>query len=100
MTGLWNRNGIVRRVREYLGEEARPENSAALVSIDLDNFKDLNDCLGEDAADRLLGVTFSLDDFCTGYSLLSFLKRHPHPAWVTNWRTFPEWALTRASENP
>ncbi|RCW68375.1 diguanylate cyclase (GGDEF)-like protein/hemerythrin-like metal-binding protein [Marinobacter nauticus] len=56
LTGLWNRNGIVRRVREYLGEEVRPENSAALVSIDLDNFKDLNDCLGEDAADRLLGL--------------------------------------------
>lgn len=56
LTGLWNRNGIVRRIREYLTEEARHENSAALVSIDLDNFKDLNGCLGEDAADRLLGL--------------------------------------------
>ena len=56
LTGLWNRNGIVRRIREYLADDVRAENSAALVSIDLDNFKDLNDCLGEDAADRLLGL--------------------------------------------
>lgn len=56
LTGLWSRNGIVRKIRDCVAQENRKENSAALVSIDLDHFIDLNECLGEDAADRLLGL--------------------------------------------
>ncbi|WP_228263735.1 putative bifunctional diguanylate cyclase/phosphodiesterase [Marinobacter shengliensis] len=56
LTGLWNRNGIIRRIRDCMAEAERADNPAALVSIDLDHFIDLNACLGEDAADRLLGL--------------------------------------------
>lgn len=61
LTGLWNRNGLVRAVRELMEgcDQAGcdlPERSAALISIDLDNFCEINQRFGEEAADRLLGV--------------------------------------------
>ncbi len=56
LTGLWNRNGITRFVRELLEREGLEDDSAALVSIDLDNFHDINARFGEETADRLLGL--------------------------------------------
>lgn len=61
LTGLWNRNGLVRAVRELMeGCDhtgcGLAERSAALVSIDLDDFGRINKRFGEEAADRLLGV--------------------------------------------
>lgn len=56
LTGLWNRNGITRFIRELLERQYLEEDSAALVSIDLDNFHEINSRFGEEAADRLLGL--------------------------------------------
>ena len=56
LTGLWNRNGITRLIRELLESGDLEEDSAALVSIDLDNFHEINSRFGEEAADRLLGL--------------------------------------------
>lgn len=56
LTGLWNRNGITRFVRELLERGDLEEDSAALVSIDLDNFYEINRHFGEEAADRMLGL--------------------------------------------
>lgn len=56
LTGLWNRNGIIRAVSRWLEAEPRSDGSGALTTIDLDNFAGINSRLGEDAADRLLGL--------------------------------------------
>lgn len=56
LTGLLNRNGIIRAVREFLENESHEDKSAALVSIDLDNFHEINGRVGEEAADRMLGL--------------------------------------------
>lgn len=56
LTGLWNRNGITRFIRELLDRGDLEDDSAALVSIDLDNFHDINARFGEETADRMLGL--------------------------------------------
>ncbi|PSF07129.1 diguanylate phosphodiesterase [Marinobacter fuscus] len=56
LTGLWNRNGIIRAVNEWMDAEPRSDGSGVLIAIDLDNFALVNNLLGEDAADRLLGL--------------------------------------------
>lgn len=56
LTGLWNRNGITRLIRELLAREDLEDDSAALVSIDLDNFHEINARFGEETADRMLGL--------------------------------------------
>ncbi|WP_417567515.1 GGDEF domain-containing protein [Marinobacter sp.] len=55
LTGLWNRNGITWFLRELLERDDLDNDSAALVSIDLDNFHEINARFGKEAADRLLG---------------------------------------------
>jgi diguanylate cyclase (GGDEF)-like protein len=54
LTGLPNRNFVSRGFRERVAELARAEESAALIFIDLDHFKNLNDSLGHAAGDELL----------------------------------------------
>jgi len=56
LTGLWNRNGIIRELKTRLEAGNTPDRSGALIAIDLDNFIETNRNLGEDAADRLLGL--------------------------------------------
>ena len=56
LTGLWNRNGITRFVRELLDRGDLKNDSAALVSMDLDNFQEINARFGEETADRMLGL--------------------------------------------
>ncbi len=54
LTGLPNRNFVSRGFRDRVAELVRDEGSAALVFIDLDHFKNLNDSLGHAAGDELL----------------------------------------------
>lgn len=56
VTGLMNRNGILREIRGVMQQSHLPAESAALISIDLDNFHKVNARFGEEAADRLLGL--------------------------------------------
>ncbi|MBK1850069.1 bacteriohemerythrin [Marinobacter sp. 1-4A] len=56
VTGLMNRNGMLREIRHLIQQEQLPRESAALISIDLDNFHKVNARFGEECADRLLGV--------------------------------------------
>lgn len=52
LTGLLNRRGFVRLAGECLND-CSPEHALALMLIDLDGFKRVNDTLGHDAGDQV-----------------------------------------------
>ncbi|HXE38474.1 MAG TPA: EAL domain-containing protein [Azonexus sp.] len=54
LTGLPNRALLLERLKHNLAENKRSGNFGALLLIDLDNFKMLNDTLGHDVGDGLL----------------------------------------------
>jgi len=54
LTGLSNRAVLISRLTKALGERKGVAQTGALVLIDLDHFKDVNDTLGHDAGDELL----------------------------------------------
>ncbi len=54
LTGLPNRRLLTDRLSQALSERALDHTHGALMFIDLDNFKDLNDTLGHDKGDALL----------------------------------------------
>ena len=54
LTRLPNRSALMERLQHALAHSARHRRSGALMLIDLDNFKTLNDTLGHDKGDLLL----------------------------------------------
>ena len=54
LTGLPNRMLLLDRMQQALGNAQRHHQAGALLFIDLDNFKTLNDTLGHDKGDLLL----------------------------------------------
>lgn len=54
LTGLPNRRLLLDRLQHALSKHARGLQQGALLFIDLDNFKDLNDTQGHDTGDQLL----------------------------------------------
>lgn len=54
LTGLPNRRLLQDRVQQLLTTLTRSPHGAALMFIDVDNFKDINDTLGHDMGDALL----------------------------------------------
>jgi diguanylate cyclase (GGDEF)-like protein len=54
LTGLPNRNHVMQRFQAAISEIAGTNKEAALIFLDLDHFKDVNDTLGHSAGDELL----------------------------------------------
>ncbi|NWL76944.1 GGDEF domain-containing protein [Pseudomonas taiwanensis] len=54
LTGLANRRLMLDRLQHALASSARSQHTSAVILIDLDNFKALNDTLGHDRGDVLL----------------------------------------------
>ena len=54
LTGLWNRTAFMEVLERCLTAAAKSASSVALISIDLDRFKDINDTLGHLAGDTVL----------------------------------------------
>jgi diguanylate cyclase (GGDEF)-like protein/PAS domain S-box-containing protein len=64
LTGLPNRRLLMDRLQQSLASSARSGRKGALLFIDLDNFKDINDTLGHDIGDLLLQQTAQRLESC------------------------------------
>lgn len=69
-TGLPNRDGTFLRLARVLRTAQEEQRSAAVLLVNIDNFKAVNDSLGLEAADRLIGkVANRLRGFAGEYEL-------------------------------
>ncbi len=54
LTGLPNRGALIQRLTTAVADQRTSEHSLAVMFLDLDNLKDVNDSVGHDAGDTLL----------------------------------------------
>ena len=54
LTGLWNREAILKLLRDELARSDRSQSPVGVILIDLDHFKQINTLLGEEQGDFIL----------------------------------------------
>ncbi len=65
LTSLMNRNGFLRHLQNMLKKAQKLDNKLAVLFIDLDGFKQVNDSLGHQVGDKVLEeVSHRLTRFC------------------------------------
>lgn len=71
LTGLLNRKALERRAEELEGQAGLTGSPVAVVAVDLDGFKQVNDRLGHDAGDAVLReVAYAMRKGLRGFDLL------------------------------
>jgi len=97
LTGLMNRRGFIEQVEPRLAALSRTRRRSALLYIDLDNFKQINDRYGHDRGDavlRTLGIY--LDGHTRGSDYCARLGGDEFAIWLDN--TTEAGAVKRAEE--
>src|SRR5258708_4675393 len=59
LTGLYNRNGTTRRLTEVINNAKRNHTSFAIIFLDLNNLKEINDTISHELGDATLQATAS-----------------------------------------
>lgn len=72
LTGLPNRDSFIQRIDEAIGRAKRHGKRGALLFLDLDRFKLINDSLGHDAGDQLLRIVASRIQKCLRETDMAF----------------------------
>lgn len=67
LTGLPNRSLLMDRLKQAIAQATRQNKQLALLFIDLDKFKDINDTLGHSAGDTLLQLVAKRLSSCIRY---------------------------------
>lgn len=83
LTGLANRRAFMEELQNAVGRAARRDTGGALLYIDLDNFKPINDTLGHEAGDHVLvKVAAALRNQCRAYDLAARLGGDEFALWL------------------
>jgi diguanylate cyclase (GGDEF)-like protein len=97
LTGLLNRRAFIGDLEPALERARRTSTPCALLYLDLDNFKPVNDTLGHDAGDEVLVILSGILKSCTRkYDLVARLGGDEFALWLES--TTPEIAKQRADD--
>ena len=73
MTGLYNRNYFIRRMSDFIELAERENKEAAVIFIDIDDFRSINDGMGLAVGDE---VVMSFGQFLSGFSSENCIVSH------------------------